>query len=213
MWDFIETHRAALAFGAYQHVSLVVQSVLLATVVALVLAVVVHRQPRLTGIANGVTSVGLTVPSLAMLAFLLAVLGLGVLPSVVAIAFYAALPILRNTVVGLAGVDRNLVESARGMGMGPIRTLLRIELPLAWPVVLTGVRVSTQMCMGVAAVAAYVQGPGLGSYIFNGLARLGGAGAVESALVGTLGVVLLALALDGLLVLLRRATTSRGIRV
>ena len=213
MWDFIETHRAALAFGAYQHVSLVVQSVLLATVVALVLAVVVHRQPRLAGIANGVTSVGLTVPSLAMLAFLLAVLGLGVLPSVVAIAFYAALPILRNTVVGLAGVDRNLVESARGMGMGPIRTLLRVELPLAWPVVLTGVRVSTQMCMGVAAVAAYVQGPGLGSYIFNGLARLGGAGAVESALVGTLGVVLLALALDGLLVLLRRATTSRGIRV
>jgi osmoprotectant transport system permease protein len=194
-------------------VSLVVQSVLLATVVALLLAVVVHRQPRLAGIANGVTSVGLTVPSLAMLAFLLAVLGLGVLPSVVAIAFYAALPILRNTVVGLAGVDRNLVESARGMGMGPIRTLLRVELPLAWPVVLTGVRVSTQMCMGVAAVAAYVQGPGLGSYIFNGLARLGGAGAVESALVGTLGVVLLALALDGLLVLLRRATTSRGIRV
>lgn len=213
MWDFIETHRAALAFGAYQHVSLVVQSVVLATVVALVLAVVVHRQPRLAGIANGVSSVGLTVPSLAMLAFLLAVLGLGVLPSVVAIAFYAALPILRNTVVGLAGVDRNLVESARGMGMGPIRTLVRVELPLAWPVVLTGVRVSTQMCMGVAAVAAYVQGPGLGSYIFNGLARLGGAGAVESALVGTLGVVLLALALDGLLVLLRRATTSRGIRV
>jgi osmoprotectant transport system permease protein len=213
MWDFIESHRAALAFGAYQHVSLVVQSVLLATVVALVLAVVVHRQPRLAGIANGVSSVGLTVPSLAMLAFLLAVLGLGVLPSVVAIAFYAALPILRNTVVGLAGVDRNLVESARGMGMGPIRTLVRVELPLAWPVVLTGVRVSTQMCMGVAAVAAYVQGPGLGSYIFNGLARLGGAGAVESALVGTLGVVLLALALDGLLVLLRRATTSRGIRV
>ncbi len=213
MWDFIETHRAALAFGAYQHVSLVVQSVLLATVVALLLAVVVHRQPRLAGMANAVTSVGLTVPSLAMLAFLLAVLGLGVLPSVVAIAFYAALPILRNTVVGLAGVDRNLVESARGMGMGPIRTLLRVELPLAWPVMLTGVRVSTQMCMGVAAVAAYVQGPGLGSYIFNGLARLGGAGAVESALVGTLGVVLLALALDGLLVLLRRATTSRGIRV
>ena len=147
MWDFIESHRAALAFGAYQHVSLVVQSVLLATVVALVLAVVVHRQPRLAGIANGVSAIGLTVPSLALLAFLLAVLGLGVLPSVVAIAFYAALPILRNTVVGLAGVDRALVESARGMGMGPVRTLVRVELPLAWPVVLAGVRVSTQMCM------------------------------------------------------------------
>ena len=95
------------------------------------------------------------------------------------------------------------------MGMADPHAL-DVNLPLAWPVVLTGVRVSTQMCMGVAAVAAYVQGPGLGSYIFNGLARLGGAGAVESALVGTLGVVLLALALDGLLVLLRRATTSGG---
>jgi osmoprotectant transport system permease protein len=213
MWKFISEHRDALMFGAYQHVSLVVQSVVIATALALVLAVLVHRLPRLAGLANGVSAVGLTIPSLALLAFLLAVLGLGVLPSVVAIVFYAALPIVRNAVVGLNSVDPTLVESARGMGMGKLRTLMRVELPLAWPVVLTGVRVSTQMCMGIAAIAAYVQGPGLGSFIFNGLARLGGAGALDSALVGTLGVVVLALILDGLLVLLQRVTTPRGIRV
>src|SRR6478672_3317044 len=191
MWEFISEHRDALVFGAYQHVSLVVQSVAIAPVLALVVAVLVHRIPRLAGLANGISSIGLTVPALALLAFLLAVLGLGVLPS---------------------GVATTLVESARGMGMSRTRTLMRVELPLAWPVVLAGVRVSTQMCMGIAAVAAYVQGPGLGSFIFNGLARLGGAGATESAVVGTVGVVILALFLDGLLVLLQRVTTPRGIR-
>jgi len=212
MWEFISEHRDALMFGAYQHVSLVAQSVAIATLLALIVAVLVHRIPRLAGLANGISSIGLTVPALALLAFLLAVLGLGVLPSVVAIVFYAALPIVRNAVVGLNGVDTTLVESARGMGMSRTRTLMRVELPLAWPVVLAGVRVSTQMCMGIAAVAAYVQGPGLGSFIFNGLARLGGAGATESAVVGKVGVVSLALVLDGLLVLLQRVTTPRGIR-
>jgi osmoprotectant transport system permease protein len=97
--------------------------------------------------------------------------------------------------------------------MGRVRTFLQVELPLAWPVILGGIRVSAQMVMGIAAVAAYVLGPGLGGFIFSGLSRLGGANSLESVLTGVIGVVILALILDLVLVGLGRLTTPRGIRV
>ena len=213
MWDYVVERRAQIAYQALQHLSLVVQCVLLGTLIALAIAVLVYRDPRATAVANGVSAVGLTIPAFALLGILLAPFGFGITPAVVAVTFYAALPVLRNAVVGLAGVDRSLVESARGMGMGRAATLLRVELPLAWPVVLAGVRTSTQMVMGIAAIAAYVLGPGLGGFIFTGLSRLGGANALNSALTGTIAVVLLALVLDLLLVAAGRLTTPRGIRV
>ncbi|MGN6301580.1 MAG: ABC transporter permease [Angustibacter sp.] len=213
MWDFIVDRHTELTYQAYQHVSLVVQSVALATVIAVVLAALVHRSALAVQVANAASAIGLTIPSFALLGLLLPLVGIGVLPSVIAVAFYAMLPVLRNAVVGLASVDQRLVESARGMGMGRLRTLLRVELPLAWPVILAGVRVSTQMSMGIAAIAAYVLGPGLGGFIFTGLAQIGGANALSSALVGTLGVVVLALLLDLVLLLVGRVSTSRGIRV
>ena len=213
MWDYVVERRELIAFQAFQHVSLVVQCVLLGSVLAVALAVLVYRSPAATALANGVSAVGLTIPAFALLGILLAPFGFGITPAVIAVTFYAALPVLRNAVVGLAGVDRSLVESARGIGMSRPATLLRVELPMAWPVILAGVRVSTQMVMGIAAIAAYVLGPGLGGLIFSGLSRLGGANALDSALVGTIAIVLLALVLDLLLVLAGRLTTSRGIRV
>lgn len=213
MWDYVVERRAQIAYQALQHLSLVVQCVLLGTLIALAVAVLVYRSPRATALANGVSAVGLTIPAFALLGILLAPFGFGITPAVIAVTFYAALPVLRNAVVGLAGVDRSLVESARGMGMSRATTLLRVELPLAWPVVLAGVRTSTQMVMGIAAIAAYVLGPGLGGFIFTGLSRLGGANALNSALTGTIAVVLLALVLDLLLVAVGRLTTPRGIRV
>jgi osmoprotectant transport system permease protein len=212
MWDYVLERREQIAFQAFQHASLVLQCVALATVLAVAAAVLVYRSPRLVALANGVSAIGLTIPSFALLGLLLAPFGFGVTPAVIAVTFYAALPILRNAVVGLAGVDRALVESARGIGMGRAATLLRVEVPLAWPVILAGVRVSTQMVMGIAAIAAYVLGPGLGSFIFTGLARLGGANALEAALTGTVTIVLLALVVDLLLVLVGRLTIPRGIR-
>jgi len=213
MWEFIDERKVQIAFNAYQHVSLVVQAVLVAAVVAVALAVVVTRVKALEPAANAISAIGLTIPSFALLGLLIPVVGIGVLPSFLAVAFYASLPILRNAVVGLQGVDKTLLESARGVGMGEATALVRIRLPLAWPVILAGVRVSTQMSMGIAAIAAYVLGPGLGPYIFTGLAQVGGANALNSALVGTIGIVLLALVLDALLLLLGRLTISKGIRV
>ena len=213
MWEYVVERRELIAFQAFQHVSLVLQCVVLGTLIALVLAVLVYRSPAATSVANGVSAVGLTIPAFALLGILLAPFGFGITPAVIAVTFYAALPVLRNAVVGLAGVDRSLVESARGIGMSRLAVLLRVELPLAWPVVLAGIRISTQMVMGIAVIAAYVLGPGLGGLIFSGLSRLGGANALNSTLVGTIAIVLLALVLDLLLVLAGRLTTSRGIRV
>ncbi|WP_445337039.1 ABC transporter permease [Clavibacter sp. CFBP 8614] len=213
MWDFLSARADQIAFSAWQHLSLVVQCLALATLIAVGIAAAVYRSRPLTSLANSVSAIGLTIPAFALVGLLIAPLGFGVAPAVAVVTFFATLPILRNAVVGLAGIDPALVESARGIGMGRMRTLLRVELPLAWPVILGGIRVSAQMVMGIAAVAAYVLGPGLGGFIFSGLSRLGGANSTESVLTGVAGVVLLALLLDLVLVGLGRLTTPRGIRV
>ena len=212
MWEFIAERWQDIAYRSYQHTSLVVQAVLLATIIALVLAVIVIRNNKLKGLANIFSAVGLTIPSFALLGVLLPLVGIGALPSVLAVGFYAVLPILRNAVVGLESVDKNLLESAQGMGMSKAATLLKVRLPMAWPVILAGVRTSTQMSFGVGAIAAYALGPGLGGYIFTGLTQVGGANALNYALVGTIGVVVLALLLDLILVGVGRLTIPRGIR-
>ena len=213
MWDYIVREQDLILYGAYQHVLLVVQAVALATVLALLLAVLVTRVPSLEGAANAFSAIGLTLPSFALIGLLLPILAIGPAPAFAAVTFYAVLPILRNAVVGLQGVDKTLLESSRGMGMSPVMTLSRVQVPLAWPVILAGIRTSTQMSMGVAAIAAIALGPGLGDFIYSGLAQAGGVNALPMALVGTVGVVILALVLDALLLLVGRLTTSKGIRV
>lgn len=190
-----------------------VQCLVLATVIALGLSALVYRNRALSALANSVSAIGLTIPAFALIGLVIAPLGFGVPPAVAVVTFFAALPILRNSIVGLNGVDAALIESARGIGMSRLRTFIQVELPLAWPVILGGVRVSAQMVMGIAAVAAYVLGPGLGGFIFSGLSRQGGANSLESVLTGVVGVVILALILDLLLIGLGRLTTPRGIRV
>ncbi|WP_420176074.1 ABC transporter permease [Luteococcus sp. OSA5] len=212
MLEFISDRWQDIGYRGLQHASLVVQAVALSTVIAIALSMVIIRIPRLRSLANAVTSVGLTIPSFALLGLMLPLLGIGTLPSVAIVTFYAILPILRNAVTGLAQVPAELLESSRGMGNSAWATFWKVRMPLAWPVILTGLRVSTQMSMGVAAIAAYALGPGLGGYIYTGLAQVGGDNALNYALVGTLGIVLLALVLDAALVLLGHLTISRGIR-
>ncbi|MDO4888841.1 MAG: ABC transporter permease [Actinomycetaceae bacterium] len=189
------------------------QCLLLATVIAIGIAALCYRNKTLTSLANNVSAIGLTIPSFALIGLLIAPLGFGVMPAVVVITFYATLPILRNAIVGFSSVDTHLVEAARGIGMSRTTTFVRVELPLAWPVILAGMRVSAQMTMGIAAVSAYVLGPGLGGFIFSGLSRLGGANSLQSVVTGVVAIVILAIILDGLLLLVGRFTTSRGIHV
>jgi osmoprotectant transport system permease protein len=211
-WEYVRNRQELLWFETYQHASMVLQCLVLATAIGLIIAVITYRSKTASAVATGIASVLFTIPSFALFGLLIPVFGLGVTPSVIALVLYSLLPIVRNAVVGMSNVDPSLVDAARGMGMSRLRVLFKVELPLAWPVILTGIRVSAQLVMGVAAIAAYVSGPGLGDQIFSGLARLGGANAVNSALAGTVGIIILALIFDGFFVLIGRFTTSRGIR-
>lgn len=213
MWQFISDRRVQILVNAWNHAYLVILALIFATIIGVALAVLVTRLPRLEPLANALSAIGLTIPSFALVGILLPISKLGTSTALICVTFYAVLPILRNAVVGLQGVDKTLLESARGMGMSELASLFRVRIPLAWPVILAGVRVSAQMSMGIAAIAAYVLGPGLGGYIFTGLTQIGGKNAVNYAVVGTVGVVIIALVLDLLLLLLGRLTISKGIRV
>lgn len=213
MGDYFGERYRHIFFASWQHFSLVAQCLILATVIAVLIAVLVYRNKSLSGIANSVSAIGLTIPSFALIGLLIVPFGFGVAPAVIVVTFFAALPILRNAIVGLNNIEPSIVESAKGIGMSRLKTLISVELPIAWPVILTGVRVSAQMVMGVAAVVSYALGPGLGGFIFQGLSRLGGANSLESVVTGVAGVVILALILDLILLGIGRLTTPRGIRV
>ncbi|MBB5154244.1 ABC transporter permease [Saccharopolyspora phatthalungensis] len=210
--EYVASRWQSLLVNSFQHVSMVVQCIVLATIVGVLVGVAVYRSPAGAAIATALSSAILTVPSFALFGLLIPVLGLGVAPSVVTLVLYALLPIIRNTIVGLSTVDQPILDAARGIGMSRFGVLTRVELRLAWPAILAGMRVSTQMLMGIAAIAAYAKGPGLGNLIFSGLGQLGGANALNMAVAGTVGVIILALLLDAVFVLFGRLTTSRGIR-
>lgn len=195
-----------------EHAAVVGVSVLLATVIGVSLGIATYRneKPRETILA--ITGSFLTIPSFALFILLIGPLGLGWKPVVVALTMYGLLPIVRNTITGLREVDPAIVESALGMGMGRTQRLLRIELPLAWPVIITGVRVTTLVLLGIATIGSIVLGPGYGELIFTGLARVGTPVAINLVLAGTLGVMILAVLFDIAFYLLRKITTSQGIR-
>ncbi len=211
--DFLSNNSSTLLFESYQHMSYVVQSLLVGLVLGLIVAVLCYRSTNWTGTANAGSAMAMTLPGFAAYGLVSGIMGSGVAAAVVVLVYYGMMPILRNAVVGLRGVDPALIESAKGMGMSRSATLLRLEIPMAWPVIMTGVRVSAQMMMGTAAIAAYVSGPGLGTEIFQGLSQLGGVDATERVVVATVLIIILAIILDLILGFIARLTTSRGIRV
>lgn len=213
-WAYLQFSWEHILGLAVDHALVVLVSVAIATVVGVALGLATYRTQRPRELVLAVTGTFLTIPSLALFGVFIAVpfLGLGWRSVVVGLVMYGLLPIVRNTIVGLREVDPAIVESAQGMGMGRSAQLLRIELPLAWPVILTGMRVSTLLLVGIAAIGAYIRGPGLGNDIFDGLARIGSASAVNLVLGGILGIMLLAVLFDLLYVLVSRLTVSKGLR-
>ncbi len=189
MLDFLKTNWADILSHIVQHVWLVFISIAIAMVIALPVGILITRQKRLRGPVLGIANVMQTIPSLALFGFLIPlpfIGGIGPRTAIVALVFYALLPIIRNTVTGILGVDGNVREAAVAMGMTDRQVLFKVELPLAMSVILTGVRVAVVITIGVAIIAAEVSAGGLGEYIFRGLrmddSRLLLAGAVPSAL-------------------------------
>ncbi|MGQ3255822.1 MAG: ABC transporter permease, partial [Microbacterium aurantiacum] len=209
LWAFLNRRADDVLELTRDHLVVVLISLVLAALIGIGLGILVRNRWVARTTVLTAAAVAITIPSLALLALLSPILGLGWMPTVVALVFYSLLPIIRNTVVGLREVPLPVLEAARGLGLGPTRVLFTVQLPIAWPVIMTGVRVSAQLTVGIAAIAAYVAGPGLGEYIFRGLSSLGSKNALNYALVGTVAVIILALVIDAVLILIARLTTSR----
>src|SRR5712664_1518888 len=189
MLEFLKTNWSDILAHIAQHAWLVFLSTAIAILIALPLGILITRRKSLRGPVLGIANVMQTIPSLALFGFLIPlpfIGGIGPRTAIVALVFYALLPIIRNTVTGILGVDRNVREAAVAMGMTDRQVLFQVELPLAMSVILTGVRVAVVITIGVAIIAAEVSAGGLGEYIFRGLrmndSRLLLAGAVPSAL-------------------------------
>jgi osmoprotectant transport system permease protein len=195
------------------HAQMVLIVVALSTVTSVLLGVVIQRRPVARAVVLALSGIILTIPSLALFALFIPLVGIGNPPAMLALYLYALMPVLRNTVTGLDSVSPAVVESAKGMGMGTTQQLLRVRLPLAWPVIMAGVRISSLMTVGIAAIAILVGGDGLGTFIQGGLTRLGLPFAIESVWTGVVFTVLLGLVLDTMFAIFQRFTTSRGLRI
>lgn len=202
---FLSEHASQLAVQTLTHIGLTFLSLLLALAVGVPLGIAITRTPRLAAPVLGAVGVLQTIPSIALLGFLIPVLGIGVGPALVALFLYALLPLVRNTYVGITEVSPVLREAARGMGMTDGQVLTRLELPLALPVIFAGIRTATVINVGVATLAAYVAGGGLGEFIFGGIALNNPA----MILAGAVPAALLAIGFDSGLARLQRLSARK----
>jgi len=150
---------------------MVLVSIAISIVLGLIIGYLITYNKTIAEIVLYISSIFLTIPSLALFSFLVPVLGLNRTPVIVGLVIYTLLPIVRNTYVGLTNISPALIDSARGMGMKDIKISLKVRFPLALPVIFAGIRTSTVMGIGIGAIAAYVGEGGLGVYIFQGINR------------------------------------------
>jgi osmoprotectant transport system permease protein len=200
---FFVTHWSEILGATLEHMTLVVIAMLIAIAIGVPLGMLIVRRPALRSLALALASIFQTIPSLALFGFLIPIPflgGIGKRTAVVALVLYALLPILRNTYVGLTGIDPAVLEAAEAMGMTPSQILLRVRLPLALSVILAGIRTATVITIGVATIAAAIGAGGLGTFIFRGVAMVSD----PVILAGAVPAAALALLADGLLALLER---------
>jgi osmoprotectant transport system permease protein len=196
--NFLLSHKREVAMLTGEHLWLVAVSMTLAVAVGLPLGILLTRRPKLKTFVLGSTNVIQTVPSLALFGLLLPLPWLGARVdrlAIVALALYALLPVVRNTYVGIAGISEPVREAAVAMGLTSSQLLWHVELPLASPVILAGIRVATVITIGVATIAAAIGAGGLGEFIFRGIAMVDNsvilAGAIPAALLALLADFLL----------------------
>ncbi|MBM7599650.1 osmoprotectant transport system permease protein [Virgibacillus halotolerans] len=169
MIEFFSTHGSDLLYKTGEHIYISAIAILLGILVAVPLGVLLTRIPKVADSFISFIGILQTIPSLAILAFFIPLLGIGKFPAIIALFFYSVLPILRNTYTGVKGVDGNILEAGKGMGMTNVESIIKIELPLALPVIMAGIRLATVYLIGWATLAAFVGGGGLGDFIFDGL--------------------------------------------
>lgn len=196
------------------HIYIILLSLPPSIVLGVVTGILVARRPRARKIVIGVANVLMTIPSLALFGFAIILLaplnaGVGVPPAIFALIIYSLLPIIRNTILALHSVSTGVVEAARGMGMSSTQILFKIQLPLALPLLMAGIRNAVVMGVGVTTIAYLVGAQGLGYFIFAGLSRTRG----DMVVIGAALVAVLGIGLNYLLIRLENSLTPRGIKL
>jgi osmoprotectant transport system permease protein len=204
LWQFMQQQSAKLLQQTVQHIGLTFISLLIAVLIGLPLGIYITRRRRAAGIVLGIAGVLQTIPSIALLGFMIPLLGIGPRPAITALFLYALLPVIRNTYTGIDGVDPGVREAAVAMGMTATQRLFRVDLVLAFPVIMAGIRTATVINVGVGTLAAYIAAGGLGEFIFGGIALNN----TNMILAGAIPAALLAIGLDFLLSLLQRTGTK-----
>ena len=200
LWQFMVQQSDKLWDQTITHVGLTFTALLIAVIIGLPLGVLIARKKKLSGFVLGFAGVMQTIPSIALLGFMIPLLGIGALPAIAALFLYALLPIIRNTYTGIKEVDAAVVDAAKGMGMTNQQILLKVQLTLAMPFILAGIRTATVINVGVATLAAYIGAGGLGEFIFGGIALNN----TNMILAGAIPSAILAILFDFLLSLLQR---------
>ncbi|HVW59819.1 MAG TPA: ABC transporter permease/substrate-binding protein [Puia sp.] len=200
LWQFMRQESGKLLQQTFEHVGLTFISLLIAIAIGMPLGIYITHRRRAAGAVLGTAGVLQTIPSIALLGFMIPLLGIGPLPAITALFLYALLPIIRNTYAGINGVDPLVKEAAIAMGMTRRQRLFKVELPLAFPVIMAGIRTATVINVGVGTLAAYIAAGGLGEFIFGGIALNN----TNMILAGAIPAALLAILLDFLLSLVQK---------
>lgn len=214
VYTFIQENMARTLFLTWEHIWLVGLSLAIAMAIGVPAGIVITRHRQLASRVLNSANIIMTVPSIALFGLMLPILavighGLGKVPAVIALVLYSLLPIIRNTYIAIKNVDPALVDAGRGMGMSKWRLLSQVEIPLAIPIILAGLKTAAVMNIGIAAIAAYVGAGGLGVFIQQGIAR-----SHESMIItGALAVSLLAIVVDLSMSFLEKAVTPKGLKI
>lgn len=188
--SYINKNHSDLLQALWQHVSISLIAMLITILIAIPLAIALINHRRIGGFVLQVTSVIQTIPSLAVLGILIPFVGIGTVPAIIALVLYAIMPVFQNTYAGLTNIDPVLIEAADALGVSPQFKLFKVELPLAMPMILSGIRIATVMVIGTATLAALIGGGGLGTYILLGIQTNNNsallAGAILSAILALL---------------------------
>lgn len=211
---FIMANLSVIGQRMLEHVSLVAVSVGVAILTGVPTGIAITQNRRAADLVLYVASIIMTIPSIALFGILIPLLstigkGIGYLPAVIALILYAQLPIIRNTYTAIMNVDPALREAARGMGMTTLERLRRVELPLALPVILNGVRSAVVLNIAIAAIATYIGAGGLGTFISRGISQTD----IRQLLTGAIAVSLLAIIADYGLLFAQRLLTSPGLKL
>ncbi|HEY8784110.1 MAG TPA: ABC transporter permease/substrate-binding protein [Mucilaginibacter sp.] len=205
LWDFMRQQSDKLLEQTIQHIGLTFISLFIAVLIGLPLGIFITRKKQFSGAVLGIAGILQTIPSIALLGFMIPVLGIGPKPAIAALLLYALLPIIRNTFTGIEGVDAAVKEAAIAMGMSKRQVLFKVELPLAMPVIFAGIRTATVITVGVATLASYIAAGGLGEFIFGGISLNN----TNMILAGAIPAALLAILFDFLLSRLQKLNIKK----